>query len=300
MTAFTACDEIEEGDLTNKEVHVISPSDSIHSTDASINFYWDLMDEATGYRLQVVTPNFQNTQSLIVDTLCPDNQFTLAVPPGVYQWRIRPENNSSFGNFVTRTIFIDSTFDLSNQEIILQSPLNLAKLNSEAIDFTWFELYNASQYSWLIKNNDWSGSLIVPEIITTETNLSLANLPEGQFSWGVRGESNTSNTPYTYRTLIIDRTAPELPIIQSPMNNEGVISPVLFTWEQEYDQGTSIGDSLFISSNSNFSNIIWKGESFGDTLSRSLNSGTYFWRIKSFDEAGNESEFTESENFYVQ
>jgi hypothetical protein len=90
-----------------------------------------------------------------------------------------------------------------------------------------------------------------------------------------------------------------LQMVTLPQNAASLISPVQFEWEGNTDDGSDTFDSIYVYSNSNLQTIIWKDKVLNDTISHSFDSGTYYWRIKTFDIAGNSSEFSESRTFII-
>jgi hypothetical protein len=197
IMVFVSCDEIVEDDLTGKTVVIISPSDSITTSNSQVQFNWEYMDEAEEYRIQIARPDFINVEWLMYDSVTTANSIILSLVPGNYQWRLRPENGSSVGNYITRTIEIDSTMDLTNQEVILIYPTSNLITNQSVLDFSWYELYNAEQYSFLIYQDTWNGDLVLPEQIATSPELTLSGLLDGNYVWGVRGESALTNGDIT-------------------------------------------------------------------------------------------------------
>lgn len=297
---LASCDDVVEDNLDGKSVTIISPADSIVTTSTSIQFNWEELDEATGYRLQIAKPNFTQVVELVYDSVVTNTTVTFSLSPGQYQWRLRPENGSSYGNYITRYIEIDSTSDLTNQEIVLQSPVNGLTTNETEVDFSWYSLYNATQYSFVLRYDDINGSLVLPEEVTTSTSLSITGLEEGQYAWGVRGEAALTNTAYTYRSFLVDLTAPVSSTLVAPINNVSTTSPVFFDWNRSTDNGSNVYDSLFVYSDTNLSNLIWSTSVDSDSVSHSLNTGTYYWRLRTRDVAGNAASYTSAASFYVQ
>lgn len=294
------CDQIFEEDLSGKCVSIIAPSDSLQTSISTIQFDWEELDGATGYRVQIARPGFDDIEQLIFDSLVATTRATVSLYPGTFQWRIRPENTSSEGQYITRTLSIDSTLDLSSQEIILISPTNNFATNQTSMSFSWYQLYNADQYSFLIKNDDWNGSLALPEVLTTSTSITLEDIPEGKYSWGVRGEADLSNTPYSNYALWVDFTAPGIPTLTAPANNATVTGDFNLTWTRPADTGSALEDSLYIYSDESLTTIVSAVKTAEATYLENLSAGTYYWRVKCLDIAGNAGSFSTSRVFIVQ
>lgn len=297
---FHSCDAIIEDDLSNRTVSVLSPADDITVSNSQVQFIWEYLDEAIEYRIQVCRPSFEAMEWMLYDTTVVTNSLTLTLNPGSYQWRIRAENGSSVGTYTTRSIAIDSTMDLNNQQIILISPIDGLNTNEPDIDFSWFEIYNAEQYSFKLYSGSWGGTLALPEQVVDATQINVVALMDGQYSWGVRGESNLTNTPYTVRNFLIDTESPIISEQQSPPINAIVTSPVLFQWDRTEDSGSQIIDSIFVYSDITMQNLIWQDRVLQDTVSLSFSPGIYYWRLRTYDLAGNASEIVSPITFSVQ
>jgi hypothetical protein len=104
---LTACDDIFLKDISNKKVSVVCPVDDYTtSSSQKVLFWWDGMEGADEYELQIVTPDFQNIQQLKVEELLDTVRYSVTLPAGNYQWRIRGLNNSYASEFVTRSLTV--------------------------------------------------------------------------------------------------------------------------------------------------------------------------------------------------
>ena len=103
---FWSCKELTEPILTNKQVSIIAPKDSLVTTLATNTFAWDGVDGATKYQLQIVSPKFDSVVRFVADSSFSANSFTYLLSPGKYQWRVRALNGSSQTNYFTRSITI--------------------------------------------------------------------------------------------------------------------------------------------------------------------------------------------------
>ncbi|MFT4092622.1 MAG: hypothetical protein QM640_03195 [Niabella sp.] len=108
LTLFSSCEDILEKDLSNEQVVLVAPSDSVVTSDTLQRFSWDAVASAVQYQLQVVTPSFEQIELLYIDSLTTGNQLQISLPEGKqYQWRVRALNNSytsPYSNVWTLTI----------------------------------------------------------------------------------------------------------------------------------------------------------------------------------------------------
>ena len=104
---FSACSEFVEYPLEKKQVSILAPSDGYNTTDSLLTFWWTTHQDAKYYRIQIVKPDFINTDILVIDSLVNTDRLTVKLDTGNYSWRVRPENDGSVG------IYIDRTFRIS-------------------------------------------------------------------------------------------------------------------------------------------------------------------------------------------
>ena len=100
------CRDVFEKDISEKEVELIAPADSVETTHATLTFVWEERDGATGYRLVVVSPSFDRIELYVLDTLVEGNQYTYTLEPGRYEWGVRPENTAYEGIYRWRVLTV--------------------------------------------------------------------------------------------------------------------------------------------------------------------------------------------------
>lgn len=298
---FTACALIEEPSVEGERLEIIVPRDSLRTELATQLFYWYELEGAVEYELQLVSPSFNRIDRFLLDTLISGDKFALTLSPGTYQWRIRALNFSSATPFTYHTLFIDSTSDLSGQQLILQGPANRdtsALLNQV---FSWLPLYNAVDYEVEL----WQpavGGVKVFNQRTTAPTLTYPLTSEGAFEWRVRALNAESASAYESRTFFIDTAAPAAPLLAEPANNSEVSGDtVYFSWSRDQGGGSSLSDTLYLATDSSFT----QGETMYFSRETSLNLtevpvNRYYWRVKTRDKAGNSSPFSKTATFSKQ
>lgn len=292
-----------EDDLTGKRITILAPADQDTLSTASPLFWWNEIAGARNYRLQIVYPDFNAPQQLIYDTLVEgDRIYPVLVPGYTYQWRIRPENGSSQGDWTLRNLTIDSTVSLSTQNILISSPAsNSYATSSSTISFAWNAISGINFYRIEITNTT-SGATV--SSTTTSVNSFSYTFPQGEYAFSVRAENNTSFTPWAQRTFSVDQTAPTAPVLVSPANAafySTVPSTQVFDWTNAAD---ALTDSLYIGTDSTFTGGIQAALLLNSSQSNyswtgAQSSTIYFWRVRSTDAAGNRSNYSSTFKFTV-
>ena len=62
---LSACKAFIEPNIGNSKVNLEAPGNGYQSTKYAVSFWWDKVDDALTYRLQVVTPSLDTIGSLV-------------------------------------------------------------------------------------------------------------------------------------------------------------------------------------------------------------------------------------------
>jgi hypothetical protein len=301
---LVACEkDVFVKDISGKTVNVLAPADGAHTPNNSMIFWWEEMDGAERYNIQIVSPSFAAVQQLHVDTNVTGNKFTVILQPGTYQWRIKGVNNGGSSSYVTRTLVVDTTSNLAYLTVALTTPLHLQDTSASSITMSWAALSAATSYNVIILNSS-GGTLKDTNLTATAFTYSFAQ--DGTYTWRVRAENSFSVSQYSVRTLIIDRAAPAAPVLVYPADNAFINLSDSVSWSR---QGDAIYDSLFIASDTNFNAASTLNRKIRETTSNTyysidalngfISGQTYYWKLKSVDGAGNISVFTARRKFHV-
>lgn len=309
-----SCTDIIEEEIDDEEIILLAPADLLRTKVIQHTFWWEEVEGANEYRLQMVSPHFDTIEKLVMDTVVSTNSFPYTMTPGRYQWRVRGENSNSATPFTTATLYIDSTLDISSQQIELLSPLDGVSSNDDSQVFEWQAVYNADHYSFEIRRNNETGSLLIAADNLLESYYEYTFDEEGIFYWKVQGYNNASNTntPFSSQSLLIDTTVPAIPNLSNPNDNDLISqsSDDIYTLEwsaEEADSNESEVDSwLYVSAvnSSSFTSVSpivlpVNGTNMSYNIELDL-TGEYYWKVKTVDVAGNESAFSETNSFTIQ
>lgn len=298
MLLVIACDDVFEADLSGQKVTILAPNDHFTTSNSTITFWWNELEDAELYRLQIVSDNFSSITTLWLDTLISDHQFNYNLPPGDYEWRIRPENYSSVGSYRTRSLTIQFNDDLSSEIVQLLSPSNRDTTNQEQGFFSWSSIAGAENYRVEL----WSPTINGTQVFSIETEYDTLHyqLEEGAYEWRVRAQNDFTNSAYSTRSLFLDTTSPGIPLLTSPINNAVQMSSTIqFQWNRANDNGSSIRDSIYIYSDSTLQNRVVEQVSVTKSHTDSLGTGIYYWHVRSVDKAENKGDFSSLQKFTV-
>ncbi len=293
----SGCDDFIEKDLEEKEVKVRMPANNSEISTTTVSFWWEKLEGALEYNVQVVSPSFSQPQRLLADSIVSDNKLMLSLMPGNFEWRIKALNGSSETDFVTIAFSIDSTLNLPDETIILRSPGNNTITNNINQTFRWDILYGATEYHFRLENT--TGEFVKDETVTN-TEISF-ELPDGIYNWRVRGQNDVSYTPYKSSSLQIDTEIPGAPTLSSPIENAQFFSTdsVPFSWSRVVDNGSPLFDSLYVFTDKNLTIKKLSKRIEKSSYKDIFETGTYYWYVKTCDLAGNVSERPESAFSFV-
>ncbi|MFP9100750.1 hypothetical protein ACLI09_17000 [Flavobacterium sp. RHBU_24] len=298
LFSMVSCEDLLEEDITNDMVTTSSPveGEEVHSN--VVTFKWNDLKGADDYRLQVYTSG-----TIVLDSLISTNNFTYSLNPGTYQWRVRGENFAyqTGYTFPVNFTLIESD-DLDNQQVPLVSPLSGIYSNNGAMTFSWTGLTAATTYEFQLLNVTAGSTIVLQQSDIEETFFTLTSgtiTDDAQYMWKVRAYNadNNSQTQFASRSFYIDTTAPLQPQNSLPENNDSLSlsSDVNFEWNIGSDPGTIVSPvtySLQIATDTGFNNIIETANvsttSYNYTFS---NTGTYYWRVRANDQAGNQGAY---------
>ena len=286
---------------------IVVPNDGQTVSQNPVHFKWESMSGATRYRLQVVSPSFDNISVYAIDSVIIGTDFSIALDSNSYELKLTAMNAGYTSNTLGPVAF---TVGVQPSEggggtVVLTSPEDNAYFkNADAFQrtFTWTDLSNASHYElYLKKGTTFSGGVDVVPPYTyinppQKTIESTVAMSEGQYHWGVRAYLNDdTETALAKRTFFIDTTRPNKPVPISPNAGEGT-GTVTFTWNNSTDPGAvhaPVNSIVEVSEDQTFTVISGTSTVQGSTTTITLlGIGTRYWRVRNKDAAGNESAYS--------
>ncbi|MEM0578689.1 hypothetical protein [Flavobacterium polysaccharolyticum] len=301
-----SCDDILEKDITNDMIELISPINYDEIESNVVTFKWNSLSNSDKYRIQI----FKTDKTKILDSLITKTNLTYPLLPGEYQWRVRGENFAYQSAFSLQADFsVIESSDLSNQQIILKSPNDNYFTRSSSITCNWQPLSKADYYEFEllnVTNGDTfvfkETNIINPTLIINNTHLNT----EAKYKWKVKGINGTSETLFSSNTFSIDRTIPNQPSNTLPAQNATftINQSINFSWSIPADVGavqSLISYTIEFANDINFTTVIQKNDVSAASFDRAFTTiGTYYWRIKATDLAGNISIYSTPFKFIVK
>ncbi len=297
------CEDFLVPDISEEPVILIAPTDGGITTSSTLAFWWDPVDRAEYYRLEVVSPGFDAPVNLFVNIEQAENIYETDLPVGQYEWRVFAGNSAyeTVSDIYSLSIELDTSNELSTKNIELIYPEENAILNNGNVQFLWKSLSGVSEYDFGVSSPNFDNSSFIIETGSTSLDQYTVNdLPEGEYTWRVRGENDSGVTPYTEGTFSIDLTPPIAPSLISPIDSDTIFAlPIELTWASETDILT---DSLFIYTDTGLTTpiILTTSSSGSYTFNPPLLNQDYYWYVKSIDMAGNESSPSSVRHFFVE
>ena len=181
------------------------------------------------------------------------------------------------------------------------------------MQFNWNRVEEATSYRFQLADPNFENTrqLLIDSIIPldsldnvgTSLNQTLLN---GNYAWRIKALNSNFETSYTTASFQvngdedIDLVAPNTPALAAPTNgttqNETAIA---FSWTREDIPGTAERDSIYFYEEETLTTLISKDIGSNKTYAATVTSGTYYWFVKAFDTAGNESAASETFNFTI-
>lgn len=111
--AVSSCSAFFEEDISDRQVVLLAPSDGLKTSSMSPVFWWEYMDGADFYNLQIVSPEFAFTERLVLDTIITGNKLQYRLYPGNFEWRVSANNSAFSTPFTTFSLIVDTVATVS-------------------------------------------------------------------------------------------------------------------------------------------------------------------------------------------
>ena len=296
-------------DTTVPSIQALSgPLNGAATGQQTVNFSWqaatDLGSGTPQYYIQIATSAAFIPVTYSSYTSAVSLQSS-ALPQATYYWEIKAKDLA--GNWsvysASWTVQVDTTPPPAPNAV---SPLTGFTTNYAAQTFQWSQVTDAgpaglAAYS-LILSTSATLTPVNYSSVTVNTSVTTSLALSSTYYWSVAAIDRAQNPSAgsTTQSIIVDTMAPATPSLSAPADAFAAnIQPVAFTWSGA-DNGPSgiLQYQLQVSTDINFG-------VFYSTLTPLLShtttfqEGTYWWKVKSFDNAGNVSQFASTRTFCV-
>lgn len=203
--------------------------------------------------------------------------------------------------------------DISERSVNLLAPSDGSVLDDNAVNLNWEDMEEATGYSIQVASPSFENAaqILLDSVVEIDTLGYLPtqlrqNLLNGSYEWRVKAFNSGFETLYTSNGFQVngdedlDLTPPNTPQLISPGNgNDTSNTEIDFTWNREDVPGTAERDSIFIYSDESLQELTTKALGANKSYTATLTAGTYYWFVKAFDAAGNESGASNTFNFTI-
>lgn len=282
-------------DISKKEVTLTAPANNAALSTSGVTFSWETVEGTDKYQLQIATPNFENPQQIVLDTLVTKNSFTQQLNIGKYEWRIKAVNSAYETAYFKRSFEILNNDNFQNNTVVLLTPANNLTTKTASQRLSWDAIIGATSYQ--IQVLDENNTLVKDQ--NSDALFLNFTFDDGKYTWKVRASNGTSETLYTSRSILVDTKVPNTPTPTNPVNASTTTNTSInFQWSRTPVTGSAERDSIYVYTESALTNLNFKDRGTSP-YNKTLTRGAYYWFIKSFDEAGNESARSTVFNFTI-
>lgn len=258
---------------------LVSPENETKAVPHFAEFYWNPVDGATHYTLEISQDEtFGETEQIITDI--EDTTFTLEnplTPYSNYYWRVK-----AYGDATDSDYSEIWTFESLIGAPALRTPVDKAINMPIAFEFEWETVVGGKNYYLQISRFEDFQIAIFNERADRDTVLFYNQLEYNVvYYWRVRADDEDGNLGpwsevWSYSTNI------KTPILISPENNTGNVSnSINLTWERL----PNILSYLQVAEDTDFNSIFAQEPELDDDkflLQNLQTNKTYYWRVKFF------------------
>lgn len=202
---FFACEDIIElEDISNQEVVALAPLEGATINGNEISFNWNEVEEASGYHIQVATPNFASASQVVLDsTMFKDTLGYVATKinktllNSSYEWRVKAINSGYETVYTTNYFTVNGDEDLDiipPEKPSLSSPVDKDNLTNTSVNFKWTRenVSGTTEIDSIYIYSDQELKTIKRKDIGANKGYN-ATLEEGTYYWNVKAYDEAGN-----------------------------------------------------------------------------------------------------------
>ena len=282
---------------------LLSPPDDTTMIDNTPTFTWSADNQATAYALFVDNDVHFSSPEIDQPSIT-TNTFTPTKPlyNGHYYWRVRARyGEDAWKEWSTVYRITISTPRPSAPTLLI--PPDSSLVADDTPDFDWNDVSDASVYELIVDNSVDFSSPEINQSALTQTNYVTENpLLDGHYYWRVRCQDIVGNWGGWSMTwnFTIDTEEPAAPILSVPLDSSFLTDDTPnFDWNDVSDASiyeVQVANSNSFSSLEIYQNSITSSEY---VAIKSLSNGTWYYRVRCEDSAGNWSNWSNTWSFTI-
>lgn len=309
VTFLSGCSTLFEKSIAEKSIDIYTPADSMSTKQYSQQFYWEKVDGATSYRVQIVKPDFSSIQNFILDTITTSNSITVVLNAGEYEWRLRAQNGGSETKYFSRKIFITET-SFNERPMLVKATTSGGITYTKDVSLSWTAVSGAQKY--IIEVDSSSGNFVNPTSTTIGGSLVSGTFSlnkRGVYNWRMYADSAGIKSMYSSTGTVTFKL--DTADLSMPVNNDkNVFFNADFKWEKpsnglSSDQYTyelyllNSADEKDLASVSGYTFPITDITALIYPVKGLTKGKTYYWGIKVVDQYHVKSGLTAKRKFTV-
>lgn len=261
-----------------------SPGDNSTGIPLTVTLRWNSVSGATGYTMQLSKKNDFSSVVLFGDIATTSTEVSGLEVSAVYYWRIRAFNAGGNSSWATRSFTTISPPSAP----ILANPANSAVINAFSTTLKWKKIAGSIYVISLSKDSLFVNSPIVDTVSDTIFNTpSLDN--NATYYWHVAAINEAGQGSFSARRMFKVSVLPGTPALASPANlATNVTKTAELSWGAVVN---AVSYNIQISTVEDFSHDTILDTSFITSTSiicsNLKDNTTYYWRVRTENEAGN-------------
>jgi type III secretory pathway lipoprotein EscJ len=107
VTLFTGCEAVFVEDISGGAIEILAPLENTSVTAGNITFFWESLDSAESYKVQIATPSFESASQILLDSTLTDLTIEKDLVSGNYQWRVKALNSEYETSYSTASFIVN-------------------------------------------------------------------------------------------------------------------------------------------------------------------------------------------------
>ncbi len=282
---------------------LVSPADgtNINPNLSTLTLRWENSLSADNFDLQI--DNNADFSSPEVSVTVTGNKYSPAdLPDNLYWWRVRQRRTGSVSGWSGAWKFRVDTLEPSPPEPL--SPIEGENLNDPIPVLEWSEPpENSLPLTYKVQvatSRFFESGTILRETWVSEPRWEVSPaLPDNVYYWRVLARDNAGNNSLysEVRSFRVDTLSPPAPTLVEPENDSWAPGDFRFSWTSIPENSLPVVYNLVIAYDSDFSEMVENVFLLENTYSTSLAEGSYWWKVRARDNAGNWSEWSDAWTF---